>query len=126
MTMTEFESWLEERIRVLGTELEECICARKALLRAQKYGTSAPETERQVSARSMAAKKRERGIKRNLLIFLQGIGRPVFAAEIVSGMARYSGKQIKSTLYQAKQRGQVDKAGDGRWFVPPEELKNVG
>jgi Mg2+ and Co2+ transporter CorA len=35
MTVDELKAYLEEKIQTLGEELEECIMARKALLRAQ-------------------------------------------------------------------------------------------
>lgn len=116
MTTDEFKAFLDERIKVLGTELEECIMAKKALNRAQAIIDG---KARATPARSVPAKpdrKGARDMREQIISVISSAPGPIQSKDIIKkvfGEApnEKAVKRAHNALWSLGVTGKIQKVG---------------
>lgn len=119
MNTSEFRKWLEERIATLGTELEECLAAKKALNKAQsiidnKARMASVKKEKTDTQQPTRAERQP--VRQQLLDAMAKYKKPGgYTVQELTKIVPAHRKRISNSLYNAFQMGQVEKLGEGRW-----------
>jgi len=117
MMIGEFRKYLDERIKVLGTELEECLCAKKALDRAEKLH-SAPKLKPKKPSQPKAV--RMDGVRMAVHQFVEQMYRPMSVREIAAKIGDgITPKQVSNAMWHLKKMGVATRPDGtiGKWMT---------